>query len=321
MPEPLVSVLINNYNYGRFLGQAIDSALAQTYPKLEIIVVDDGSTDNSREVIARYGARVTPVLKENGGQVSAVVAGVTASHGEIVCMLDSDDYWYGDKVEQIVAAIAARPDSVLAYHRLQPIDRKGQAAGTATPVTIIEGDISDRVARSGGYWMYPPMSALAFKRHYLEYALDGIVKYVNRIRADGSAPEENLRLCADAYLADFGPFCGPVAGIGSVLGVYRLHGANNWNHSRRQNNDVECLRIHARFYQARLGALSELLRGAGNGVTVSIEEHWPYKRLNYLLDGCGLLKRLCVSWRPLSTPYQPSIVRRLRATLRWCVRG
>ena len=71
---PLASVIINNYNYGRFLRGAIDSALNQTYPHTEVIVVDDGSTDGSPEVIATYKNRIVPVLKTNGGQASTYVA-------------------------------------------------------------------------------------------------------------------------------------------------------------------------------------------------------------------------------------------------------
>ena len=77
--NPLVSILINNYNYGYFLGAAIESALSQTYQNIEIIVVDDGSTDNSREIIAHYGNHIIPILKENGGQASAFNAGFAAS--------------------------------------------------------------------------------------------------------------------------------------------------------------------------------------------------------------------------------------------------
>ncbi len=73
--KPLVSILINNYNYGRFLSKAIDSALNQEYQNIEVIVVDDGSTDDSRKIIESYGERIKPVLKENGGQASAFNAG------------------------------------------------------------------------------------------------------------------------------------------------------------------------------------------------------------------------------------------------------
>src|ERR1035438_2741424 len=79
---PLMSVIIDNYNYGGFVRDAINSALDQTYPNVEVIVVDDGSTDNSREVISSFGNRVISVLKENGGQSSALNAGIARSSGE-----------------------------------------------------------------------------------------------------------------------------------------------------------------------------------------------------------------------------------------------
>src|SRR5258708_23497185 len=103
MFKPLVSILINNYNYGRFLTNAIDSALAQTYQRIEVVIVDDGSTDNSREIISSYGDRIIPVLKENGGQASAFNAGVEASRGEILSFLDADDSFFPEKISHVVA--------------------------------------------------------------------------------------------------------------------------------------------------------------------------------------------------------------------------
>src|SRR3954451_20463787 len=97
--RPLVSIVIDNYNYARFLPEAIESALAQTYPDTEVIVVDDGSTDDSREIIASYGSRVRPVLKTNGGQASAFNAGFAASRGDVVLFLDSDDTLFPEAVE------------------------------------------------------------------------------------------------------------------------------------------------------------------------------------------------------------------------------
>ncbi len=109
MDLPPVSILINNYNYGRFLPCAIDSVLGQTYGNIEVIVVDDGSTDNSREVIRRYGDRIIPVLKANGGQASAFNAGFRNSHGEIICFLDSDDFYLPAKVERMVNLFQQNP--------------------------------------------------------------------------------------------------------------------------------------------------------------------------------------------------------------------
>src|SRR5262245_22188560 len=87
----LVSVVINNHNYARFLSAAIDSALDQTHARTEVIVVDDGSTDHSRQVIADYGDRITPLIKANSGQASAFNAGFAVSRGGVVIFLDADD--------------------------------------------------------------------------------------------------------------------------------------------------------------------------------------------------------------------------------------
>jgi glycosyltransferase involved in cell wall biosynthesis len=86
-----VSIVITNYNYAAYLPAAIESALAQSHDNVEIVVVDDGSSDGSREIIARYSAAVMPVLKQNGGQGSAVNAGFAACSGDAVLFLDADD--------------------------------------------------------------------------------------------------------------------------------------------------------------------------------------------------------------------------------------
>jgi glycosyltransferase involved in cell wall biosynthesis len=96
----LVSIIINNYNYGHFVSEAIDSALNQTYSQIEVIVVDDGSTDNSRKIIASYEHRITSILKENGGQASALNAGFAATQGDIICFLDADDIFLIEKLKK-----------------------------------------------------------------------------------------------------------------------------------------------------------------------------------------------------------------------------
>ena len=122
MNTPLVSIIITNYNYGQFLQEAIDSALNQTYPYMEVIVVDDGSTDNSREIIKSYGNQLFPVLKANGGQASAFNAGYTNSQGDIICFLDSDDIVAPEKVTEIVDVFSTHPDIGWCFHPLQIVD-------------------------------------------------------------------------------------------------------------------------------------------------------------------------------------------------------
>ena len=123
---PLVSILINNYNYGRFLGDAIDSALAQTYEHCEVIVVDDGSTDDSPDIIRSYGDRIIPILKANGGQASAFNAGFERSQGDILCFLDADDTFRPRKAARIVALFAAEDNAQLDH---QPERKSGRKLG------------------------------------------------------------------------------------------------------------------------------------------------------------------------------------------------
>src|SRR5260370_8513967 len=129
--QPLVSIVVNNFNYGRFIGAAIDSALAQSCTPVEIIIVDDGSTDNSCDVISGYGDKVCAVFKQNGGQASAVNAGFRASHGSVVIFLDADDVLMPKAVEEVVRTWhpgVAKLQFVLAH-----IDAQGRALGAIAP--------------------------------------------------------------------------------------------------------------------------------------------------------------------------------------------
>ncbi len=89
--QPLVTALINTFNYGRYLPFAINSVLAQTYKRIEIIVVDDGSTDYTSDILAAYGDKISLVRTENGGQAHAFNVGIPKARGELVMMLDADD--------------------------------------------------------------------------------------------------------------------------------------------------------------------------------------------------------------------------------------
>lgn len=100
--QPTVSVIIPAYNYGRFIGQAIDSVLAQTYPVKEIIVVDDGSTDDTFNVLAKYGQAVRALRQQNRGPAAARNEGAKNASGELLAFLDADDVWLSDKLTKQV---------------------------------------------------------------------------------------------------------------------------------------------------------------------------------------------------------------------------
>jgi glycosyltransferase involved in cell wall biosynthesis len=127
--SPLVSVVIPNYNCGRFLAETLDSVFAQTYPALEVIVVDDGSSDDSLEVLSRYGARVRIVRQANQGVSAARNAGICAARGVLVAFLDADDQWHPEKIAKQVA-LFDNPSVGLVHCAIEYIDEQGNSIGT-----------------------------------------------------------------------------------------------------------------------------------------------------------------------------------------------
>jgi Glycosyl transferase family 2 len=126
MNSPLVSIVIPTYNYGRFIGETVDSALAQGYSPVEVVVVDDGSTDDTRERLARYGDRVRYIYQQNRGLSAARNTGIGAAHGEFIALLDSDDLWLPDKLERQIAVCVQDPHIGLVATERFAIDETGQ---------------------------------------------------------------------------------------------------------------------------------------------------------------------------------------------------
>ena len=214
----LVSIIVNNYNYGRFLRQAIDSALKQTYSHIEVIVVDDGSTDNSREIIASYGDKIIPVLKENGGQASAFNAGFAVSQGELVSFLDADDYLFANTVERIVSVW--KPGIAKVQYYLDVVDTGGNFLGTYPPRErrLDRGEVLPILLEKGRYET-SVTSGNSFNRSGL-----------NKIFP---IPETKFKISADSYLVTLVPFDGQVFSIEQNLGAYRIHGDNLWALSQK----------------------------------------------------------------------------------------
>jgi len=129
MNAPAVSVVIPAYNAAEFVGRAIDSVLAQTLIDFEVIVVDDGSTDRTADVVAPYDARVRLLSKPNGGLSSARNAGIQAARGEYVAFLDADDWWMPEKLARQVSAMQARPDTVFCSTAARLVNPKGEMVG------------------------------------------------------------------------------------------------------------------------------------------------------------------------------------------------
>lgn len=127
--QPLISIVIPTYNRAGFIGRALDSALAQTYRPIEIVVVDDGSKDDTAARVSAYGDRVRYFYKDNGGVSAARNFGVQQARGAYIAFLDSDDLWVADKLERQMAVFAAHPDYGLVLSEVLLVTDGGEVVG------------------------------------------------------------------------------------------------------------------------------------------------------------------------------------------------
>jgi glycosyltransferase involved in cell wall biosynthesis len=261
--RPKVSIIVNNYNYGRFLWEAIDSALTQSYSHREVIVVDDGSTDNSREVIAGYGELVIPVLKENGGQASAFNAGFAASTGELVLFLDSDDMLEPYAIETVVWEWRDGISRML--FPLLVIDEKSMPRGNVHGGDVGLSPIWGPFGGGGS-----PTSGNAFSRAALEKIMP--------------IPEDGWKVCADNYVCSAALLFGRALRITMPLGKYRVHGRNNFCFETEQplaqlrGGIDRSLRLHAALSRLTDGKIRPLDEWLG-----ASPEHWV-RRLTSLRE-------------------------------------
>jgi glycosyltransferase involved in cell wall biosynthesis len=206
---PRVSVVVDNFNYGRFLPDALDSVLAQglSEGELEIVVADDGSTDESREVLASYAPRVKALLLPKRGQAAAFNAGLAAATGEIVCLLDSDDSFLPGKLAAVLEAFAD-PAVGCVQHLLQDTDANFEPLPRRFPVWPPSYSVEDLAA---GRLVLTATSGLSFRRSVLQRCLpipDGLFYYL------------------DDYLSTRSLFFARMANLPRVLGHHRVHGGN-----------------------------------------------------------------------------------------------
>jgi len=211
MSAPLVTVLIDTYNYGQYIEEAVESVLAQEFPcdQREILVVDDGSTDDTGERLKKYGDAIRYVQKPNGGQASAFNFGFAEARGKIFATLDADDVWLPDKLRRVCDTFEKNPAAGMVYHRTYLWRGPEQ-----TDYDSYFAEVSGRVPECRTSLLRYPMvgtSCLAFRRSALSKVLP--------------VPEA-LRSQADAYLTALIIFIAPVAALPEFLAKYRIHGAN-----------------------------------------------------------------------------------------------
>lgn len=225
---PPVDIVIANYNYVAYVGDAIASALTQDHPGVRVVVVDDGSTDGSLEVIGRFAPRVRIHARENGGQGAAINDGFAVGDGAVVIFLDADDVLDPSAARRVAETFGVDPSLSRVQYRLRVIDAAARPTGEVKPplgTAMPAGDLRPYLIAGSLDLPWLPMSGNAFARR----ALDGLMPM----------PERDYRILADSYLVHLAPVAGPVAFLEEVLGSYRVHGANS---HERAGLDLEHVR-------------------------------------------------------------------------------
>jgi glycosyltransferase involved in cell wall biosynthesis len=207
-----LSVIMANYNYRDFLGAAISSALAVDWPDKEVIVVDDASTDDSRNVIDGFRGQVAAYFRPKSYQLGAHIFGFEQSTGDVIIFLDADDLLEPDVMLEV--AKVWRPGVSKVQYRMNVIDAAGTQLGTAFPQFPPKDD-TEKLRRTFLRTMTyatPPGSGNAYSREFVRNAF---------AMAPATIPE------SDAVLLTLAPMMGDILTIRRPLARYRIHATNN----------------------------------------------------------------------------------------------
>lgn len=242
-----VSILLNNHNYREYLAAALDSALAQEHPDVQVVVVDDGSTDGSRELLRSYSDRAEVILAEHGGQAAAFNRGMERASGEVVMFLDSDDVLRPTAASRAATALGERPAAARVQFRMEVIDAAGVPTGDVRPPAhraLRSGDLRHAILAAPFDMAWIPTSGNAFRAAALR-------------RIFPIPAEEYGALGADWYVVHLATLLGEVVSVDEIQSSYRVHGANHHELSVVQL-DLDHVRRTIGFQQATARALSAL---------------------------------------------------------------
>ncbi|MEZ5352485.1 MAG: glycosyltransferase [Bryobacteraceae bacterium] len=255
-----VSVIVSSYNYDRYVEESIESALNQTYPDVEVVIVDDGSTDNSPEIIRRYEGRAKLLFKPNGGQASAFNFAYRECTGDLILFLDCDDALRADCVEKCVAAW--RPGCSKVHFPLEVITDDGTRTGALVPrAHLPQGNFRQQLLEEGMY-VAPPNTGNIFSRELLDRILP--------------MPENEFAYAPDSYLIFLAPLHGSVGAVQEPLGLYRRHVRSVTNITLAERKEVGAkLKSMARSFKELRELLEEHSLALGLDLSPrAVSGHW-----------------------------------------------
>lgn len=245
MTSPFVTVLVDTYNHEKFIEQALTSVIVQDFPvaQMEILVVDDGSTDRTPELVRRFEPRVRLIRKENGGQASAFNAGILQARGEIVAFLDGDDWWARDKLKIIADVFERNPGVAAVGHGFVEVNNRTGCGSALAPGVAGYFDLRDtggaRTFRN--YMCFLGTSRVVIRRKILEKILP--------IPA-------GLLVEADEFMSAAAVGLGGGFLLSESLTFYRLHDQNLFqfqsNDAARMNRKASSLNCLAKELEIKL---------------------------------------------------------------------
>ena len=269
-----VSVVIINFNYGRFLVEAVSSLTQQTRRPDETIVVDDGSTDDSLERLATLKHGVRLIRRANGGHVNALQTGAFEVTGDIVLFLDADDFLYPGCLEQVEKAWTSLDIAKIQF-RLDTVDEHGGDQHMPFPHLTAElsPDAVRRRAFSSGIYPWTVSSGNA-------YSMDFVRKVL---------PIDTARFprSPDGYLNKLAPLYGDVVSLPAALGAYRVHGKNRWAQGQRKINPstvAQTVRLDLNLDWEFRTRAKELGLPVHERVDLTTPQHLEYRMLALKLD-------------------------------------
>lgn len=216
--QPLVTVLMSTFNRRKFLSEAVDSVLAQSYSRWELVICDDGSVDDSWSILKEYAKadnRIRVLWQPNRGQASGFNTAYAASRGQIICQLDSDDAYFPTKLQKVVLQFASSPDVGMVIHRVLRVAPNGKATGPMPLSAVLPSGwlASSTVQNSGILPNLPPGGGIAVRREIADQILP--LEETGPLRNFGDTPFMRLP-----------PLMTHIRPVEECLGIYRKHDDN-----------------------------------------------------------------------------------------------
>jgi len=321
MARPFVTALVDTYNHEAMIGEAIVSVLAQEFPasEIEVLVVDDGSTDRTPEIVRQFAPRVRLIRKANGGQASAFNVGIAEARGEIVAFLDGDDWWSCNKVARVAQVFDANPEVGLVGHSITEV--------------LLEGNHRvEQLREESRFQANSPQGARLFRTRKNFLGTSRMTIRTELLRRIVPVPEV-LVIQADEYLFTMAAVLSVVVVLSEPLTFYRHHGSNFFiisaDDPAKVRSKLMVLQALSRELSGRLQVLNveqgtrkaivETVEVEAKHLRLAIEGGWPWETVSTELQLMRILYGDASIWQHLfsCTRLIPALAMPPRTYYRW----